>query len=109
MARKRIANYRNPNQPTYEQCDTRQADRRFYASAQWRKVRSIKLAINPICQCEDNCGRIAEQVHHVIERKLRPDLAYDLNNLQSLTRQCHSRITAARIGLPPAERSRDNE
>jgi 5-methylcytosine-specific restriction endonuclease McrA len=95
---KKITMYRNPSQPTYEQCDSRREDRRFYASTQWRKVRAIKLAMNPLCECPDNCGLIAEEVHHRLDRKQRPDLALYLDNLQSLTTSCHSRITAARLG-----------
>lgn len=79
-----------------EDTEERRADRRFYASAAWRKLASAYRTAFPLCQCADNCGQLAEQVHHIIDRKERPDLALDWDNLQVLTRRCHSRITAHR-------------
>jgi 5-methylcytosine-specific restriction endonuclease McrA len=35
------------------------------------------------------CGRVAEQVHHVIPRAQRPDLTYVWDNLMSICTDCH--------------------
>ncbi|MBS0207527.1 MAG: HNH endonuclease [Planctomycetes bacterium] len=66
----------------------RSEDKRFYASARWRRVRLIALARDPICV---RCGRAAsEHVHHKQPRKDRPDLAFDLNNLEGVCQPCHN-------------------
>lgn len=69
-------------------------DSGFYRRAAWRKLRRLYLQQHPICECEDRCGRPAEEVHHRMPRAERPDLELDPMNLQALTRQCHSRLTA---------------
>lgn len=70
-------------------------DRQFYSTARWRKLRRMKLRRNPMCEVHpDGTAAVAVEVHHVIERKQRPDLAFDFENLQSLCKPCHSRITA---------------
>jgi len=37
----------------------------------------------------NRCGRPGEEVHHIIPRCVRPDLMYDLDNLETLCRACH--------------------
>lgn len=69
------------------------ADKAFYQSARWRKCRRMKLQKNPVCECIDRCKQPAQEVHHILSRKDRPDLQLDLDNLQSLTTSCHSKIT----------------
>lgn len=66
-------------------------DNRFYASARWRKLRAYKLSLNPLCEKCQRAGRVTQalHVHHVEERKDRPDLAYELSNLESLCVPCH--------------------
>jgi 5-methylcytosine-specific restriction endonuclease McrA len=41
---------------------------------------------NPLCA---KCGKVGEQVHHVIPRAQRPDLTYTWDNLQTLCIDCH--------------------
>ena len=53
----------------------------------WQKVRRIKLARNPLCEC--SCGRLADTVHHIESVEDRPDLRLKMSNLMSLTRKCH--------------------
>jgi 5-methylcytosine-specific restriction enzyme A len=72
----------------------RAADHKFYSLAPWRRLRKKKLAANPICEC--GCGKKATVVHHKIDRQLRPDLALDWDNLESVTKPCHDRETAKR-------------
>jgi 5-methylcytosine-specific restriction protein A len=76
----------------------RAEDNRFYQRAQWKRVRAIKLDQNPLCEeCESKgLTVLAEQVHHIRPRKLFPDLAFDLANLQALCRSCHTREEKSR-------------
>ena len=69
----------------------RKEDNAFYSTAAWLKVRSLKLAMNPLCEsCEANEQvTAADTVHHKEERKKRPDLALDIDNLESVCRKCH--------------------
>jgi 5-methylcytosine-specific restriction protein A len=76
----------------YERQRPRQADKDWYKSPAWRAVRAQKLAIDPLCEDCLKADRTtaAEHVHHVIERKVRPDLALDISNLESLCKRCHN-------------------
>jgi 5-methylcytosine-specific restriction enzyme A len=95
----RIETYRPPGatlsagaRAAYEQSTARRADKAFYASASWIRLRRLKLAENPLCQpCQSN-GQVvaAEQVHHILDRKDRPDLSLDYENLQSVCVPCHN-------------------
>jgi len=81
----------------YERSPVRKADRAFYNSPRWRRLRALKLKTSPLCErCKAN-GFVtrAAQVHHMVERKARPDLALDIANLQSVCLPCHN---AARGG-----------
>src|SRR5206468_12734360 len=77
----------------YERQAWRQEDKAFYSAPRWRKLRAAFLAHHPLCAECDRHGRttLAEHVHHVLERKARPELAYDWDNLESLCESCHSR------------------
>lgn len=92
----KIKTLKTKSTPSIEDNPDRQADIEFYKSRRWRSLRKIKLRQDPVCECPEQCGKLAEQVHHILDRKARPDLAYDLDNLQSLTCRCHSRITRQR-------------
>ncbi|WP_390845650.1 HNH endonuclease signature motif containing protein [Anatilimnocola floriformis] len=64
----------------------------FYSSRRWvDETRPAKLALNPWCEC--GCGRLAQEVHHIIPKDVCPD-PHAISNLMSLTKSCHSRITA---------------
>jgi 5-methylcytosine-specific restriction protein A len=68
---------------------------KLYHSARWQQLRKIKLNLNPICEdCKD---ALAEQVHHRLSVDQRPDLAFDLANLESLCASCHSTKTATEM------------
>jgi 5-methylcytosine-specific restriction protein A len=81
-----------------------QKDRaKIYNTARWRKLRDLKLAMNPLCEmCAEAEGgsriSIAEDVHHKIsfmsvdDPVKRKFLAFDFDNLQSLCKQCHQKI-----------------
>lgn len=76
----------------YETKDSRRADKRFYASTRWRRLRAAFLAENPLCADCKAKGRFttAVHVHHLLERKDRPDLAHEWSNLQALCQPCHN-------------------
>jgi 5-methylcytosine-specific restriction protein A len=80
----------------YDNSPARAADKRFYASAAWRRVRAQVLADRPLCvRCElAGYYRPADHVDHVEARKRRPDLALDESNLQGLCQPCHNRKRA---------------
>ncbi len=62
----------------------------FYTNKKWRNLREYKLAINPFCEM---CGVVATEIHHKKDRQSSPEFEYDINNLQSLCKSCHSRHT----------------
>jgi 5-methylcytosine-specific restriction protein A len=63
----------------------------------WVKLRREKIRRNPLCEECQKAGiyRDAEEVHHIVPvesftsiEKMK-QLAYDINNLQSLCHDCH--------------------
>jgi len=59
--------------------------------SEWRKVRLIKLAQDPLCE---DCLRFgitepAVMVHHIKSIEERPDLRLIMSNLESLCNNCH--------------------
>lgn len=86
---------------TYERRPDRQADKNFYCTEPWPTVRRAYLAAHPLCATCYAKGivTVAAHVHHKIERKERPDLAYDHENLEALCIACHGRKRGA-PGLP---------
>jgi len=82
--------------PVEEHDPDRAEANRFYASAQWRWLRRLILRRSPLCQCKDECGGLSEEVHHVIDRRVCPERAFDPTNLIAMTKACHSRETRAR-------------
>ena len=95
---RRVPTYRPPyvgpaaSRKAYEAQAGRREDDRFYCSRPWRVVRRLKLDLNPLCEECEAKGLIepATQVHHVKERRDYPELALDLDNLQSLCLACHN-------------------
>lgn len=91
----RAAGHADPaaSRRSYERRPGRRDDIAFYQSPPWTSLRALKLGLNPLCERCDREARTtaATHVHHVSERKQRPDLALDLDNLESLCGPCHSR------------------
>jgi len=59
-----------------------------------RAIRKLVLARDPICRM---CGRApSSHADHKITIRERPDLRFDLGNLQGVCASCHSRKTAAK-------------
>ena len=73
---------------------------RFYLSPKWKDTRQKVLRRDGyICQ-ECGCkalgkrfGRPTPEVDHILPRKEYPKLAYDMSNLRTLCKPCHSRRT----------------
>ncbi len=68
----------------------------FYSSARWRALRRAVL-IRDGWQCVQ-CGRegrlsAANEVDHVLPRDAQPELEWEMQNLQSLCKPCHSAKT----------------
>ena len=73
---------------------------RFYSSKPWRMARRKQLFDFPLCQFEEDgeqCGRIADSVHHIIELE-DGGAPRDPVNLMSTCRSHHSVIHAQRRG-----------
>ena len=72
------------------------AERSFYWSTQWRRLRKMKLNQDPVCEecLKSDVVEPATEVDHIIPRAKRPDLELDMTNLQSLCKPHHSSKTA---------------
>ncbi len=64
----------------------------------WRKVRALVLADEPLCRMCDQQGRVtlATIVDHKIRIKERPDLRLARENLQPLCKSCHDSAAQSR-------------
>ena len=76
----------------YDNSPGRKADKAWYQSEAWRRVRAAVLAENPLCaHClTRDVLTPATHVHHIKERKDAPELAYDRANLEALCSPCHT-------------------
>jgi 5-methylcytosine-specific restriction protein A len=65
-------------------------------SRRWEKLRSAKLAAQPLCEVCLAAGitEAAEVVDHKRPHRGDATLLYDWSNLQSLSKRCHDRKTA---------------
>lgn len=70
-------------------------------SSRWKRVRLLKLSMHPLCEdpfsihARRDMTVAACQVHHIKGVADFPELAFDLENLQSLCTGCHSRAEQA--------------
>ena len=80
----------------------------WYGTTRWRKLRAAQLSRHPVCaDCEAReLITAATEVDHVVPRRQRPDLAYDMNNLKSLCKPCHSHKTNKQNSLRKRNRGR---
>ena len=69
---------------------------KIYNSKKWKDIR-VKAMVRDEFMCvtcrKNDIDTEAEEVDHIIELQDRPDLAYELDNLQSLCKPCHSKKT----------------
>jgi 5-methylcytosine-specific restriction protein A len=81
----------NPEKPI----GTRQERQAIYNTPRWVKLRKEKLMQNPVCEV---CNKeLADHVHHInsfmnYSKEERINVAYNSNNLQSVCRECHTKI-----------------
>ena len=71
----------------------KQALQLIYQSRRWKRVRAIKIINNPLCEdclLEGKTIQVQE-VHHIIPIEVRPDLAFDYDNLMSLCVEHHKK------------------
>ena len=71
------------------------AAKHIRSSRRWQKVRMMKLNESPLCEDPFQHHRhrpppAATQVDHVIPLHENPDLAYHMDNLQSVCHACHA-------------------
>lgn len=76
---------------------TKEDRKRFYLSRIWRRFRELALVRDNFeclwCKAEGRVTTVQEmvlEVDHIEELQDRPDLALDLNNLQTLCRHHHN-------------------
>ena len=64
--------------------------RNIYRTTRWRKLRAVKVGLNPICEhCEEfGIAKPVEEVDHIIEIE-DGGAIWDIDNLQSLCKRCH--------------------
>jgi 5-methylcytosine-specific restriction protein A len=63
----------------------------FYSSKKWQALRLAKVRANPICEhCKH---RLTREVHHIKPVKEFPHLKLNYDNVQSLCRPCHWKLT----------------
>ena len=67
-------------------------------SNRWRRIRQLYVKEHPICELCEKKGIIkpVEEVHHIIP--LSEGGSHKSNNLMSLCKSCHSKITATEGG-----------
>lgn len=67
--------------------------KKFYQSAQWKRLKEWKLARDPLCEACLQAGRtsVADVVHHLIPVK-KGTKNLDLDFLVSLCHACHNAV-----------------
>lgn len=76
----------------YEQDIARMADRKFYQSKAWIRLRDAYRQAHPLCEKCALEGRNTptQHVHHVLDRKQHPQHALSWTNLEALCLPCHN-------------------
>jgi len=82
---------------------TAEGRKKFYQSSEWRLLRKLKLTEHPFCEiCWDNkIKTLATEVHHIVDIQDDPTKCLTYNNLQSLCKSCHSKITSSDHPITP--------
>lgn len=84
-----------------QRCKKDPAKDKFYSSSAWRKLRAWFMNQHSICQGSlpggRKCRSKGTECDHIQPIELRPDLALNQGNLQSLCKSCHSRKTAGEV------------
>ena len=72
--------------------------RRIIKTKRWRALR-LQVLRRDGWQCVQCKARGRLEVDHIEPVRKRPDLAYEMGNLQTLCARCHSRKTLIDIGI----------
>ena len=83
----------------YYNTESKKEAQSIYNTTLWRNIREQKLKQNPLCeQCESTGKTVAAtEVHHIVPFSTakndfeRHDLAYSIENLQAICRECHNK------------------
>lgn len=80
----------NQRNKVYDKERDQSQERHFIHSDQWRKIRLIKLANDPLCEpcLRLNRESIAVLVHHIDSNELNNNA----NNMQSMCNNCHELV-----------------
>lgn len=84
------SDHNSRDKETYDRTDPE-----LYKSRRWRRLRLIKLRRDPTCETQ-TCSRQAEEVDHITPISQCGE-KFDLDNLQSLCSECHTRKTDSEI------------
>ena len=87
---------RRPWQPEHKpQEGRRQSNAKFYQSTAWRKLRALKIEVQPLCEecLRRGIATPARVVDHIVPIN-KGGAALSLANLQSLCDACHNRNSA---------------
>ena len=78
-----------------EQDKKRESSSKRGYDSRWRKIRKMKLSMNPLCEHCQKRGIIesAKEIDHIVP--LRKGGTHQFDNLQSLCKSWHSRKTAS--------------
>jgi len=84
------------NNKTYDKTMRSKDRAKIYNSKKWKDVR-VKALVRDELMCvmcrAKGIDAKAEEVDHILELQDRLDLAFELDNLQSLCKPCHSKKT----------------
>jgi 5-methylcytosine-specific restriction protein A len=72
----------------------------------WQKFRTKYLKLHPVCVM---CGRIATEVDHIIPFGDDLSRVYEIDNLQPLCHECHSRKTASENRVRPTKKNPEEQ
>ena len=80
----------------------------FYNSKSWRKLREVKLSMNPFCeQCEAlgllEVGKYVDHIEPLLDAK---DKALRLDNLQTLCKSCNASKTSGQANKSKRDENR---
>lgn len=78
--------------------EAQQKAHKLRSSARWQRLQKKKIHKSPLCE-HPSCGagrfmpEPGEEVHHIIPIEQAPELTFKYDNLATLCKRCHSKIT----------------